>query len=84
MGMVGERVVRTEDPALVTGRATYVDNLVVEGSVHVVYVRSAMAHARIVSIDATEALTMPGVLGVFTHDDLVADGIGPIPIDMPL
>ncbi len=84
MGMVGERVVRTEDPALVTGRATYVDNLVVAGAVHVVYVRSTMAHARIVSIDTEAARTMPGVVGVFTHDDLVADGIGPIPIDMPL
>ena len=84
MGMVGERVVRTEDPALVTGRATYVDNLVVAGAVHVVYVRSTMAHARIVSIDADAARDMPGVLGVFTHDDLLADGIGPLPIDMPL
>ena len=84
MGMVGERIVRTEDPALVTGHATYVDNLVVTGAVHVVYVRSTMAHARIVSIDTDAAREMPGVLGVFTHDDLAADGIGPIPIDMPL
>lgn len=84
MGMVGERVVRTEDPALVTGQATYVDNLVVAGAVHVVYVRSTMAHARIVSIDADTARDMTGVLAVFTHDDLVADGIGPLPIDMPL
>ena len=84
MGMIGERVVRTEDPALVTGRATYVDNLVVEGAVHVVYVRSTVAHARLVSIDAADARSMPGVIGVFTHADLVADGIGPLPIDMPL
>lgn len=84
MGMIGERVVRTEDPALVTGRATYVDNLVVEGAVHVVYVRSTVAHARLVSIDTADARSMPGVIGVFTHADLVADGIGPLPIDMPL
>ncbi|MDA0371085.1 MAG: xanthine dehydrogenase family protein molybdopterin-binding subunit [Actinobacteria bacterium] len=84
MGMIGERVVRTEDPALVTGRATYVDNLVVEGAVHVVYVRSTVAHARLVSIDTSDARSMPGVIGVFTHADLVADGIGPLPIDMPL
>ena len=84
MGMIGERVVRTEDPALVTGRATYVDNLVVEGAVHVVYVRSTVAHARLVSIDTVDARSMPGVIGVFTHADLVADGIGPLPIDMPL
>ena len=84
MGMIGERVVRTEDPALVTGRATYVDNLVIDGAVHVVYVRSTVAHARITSIDAADARAMPGVVGVFTHADLVADGIGPLPIDMPL
>ena len=84
MGMIGERVVRTEDPALVTGHATYVDNLTVDGAVHVVYVRSAMAHARIVDIDVSEASSMPGVLAVFTIDDLKADGLGPIPIDMPM
>ena len=84
MGMIGERVVRTEDPALVTGHATYVDNLTVDGAVHVVYVRSAMAHARIVDIDVSEATSMPGVLAVFTIDDLKADGLGPIPIDMPM
>jgi carbon-monoxide dehydrogenase large subunit len=43
-----------------------------------------MAHARIVTIDVDAARDMPGVLGVFTHDDLIADGIGPLPIDMPL
>jgi carbon-monoxide dehydrogenase large subunit len=84
MGMIGERVVRTEDPALVTGRATYVDNLVIDGAVHVVYVRSTIAHARVVSIDTSDARSMPGVVGVFTHADLAADGIGPLPIDMPL
>ncbi|MEY4362487.1 MAG: hypothetical protein RL391_1793, partial [Actinomycetota bacterium] len=83
MGMIGERVVRTEDPALVTGHGTFIDNLTLEGALHVVYVRSTMAHARIVAIDSSAARSMPGVAGVFTHDDLVADGIGPVPIDMP-
>ncbi len=83
MGMIGERVVRTEDPALVTGHGTFIDNLVLDGALHVVYVRSTMAHARISSIDIESARSMPGVHGVFTHADLVADGIGPVPIDMP-
>ena len=83
MGMIGERVVRTEDPALVTGHGTFIDNLVLEGALHVVYVRSTMAHARISSIDVASAIQMPGVIGVFTHADLVADGVGPVPIDMP-
>lgn len=84
MGMIGTRVVRTEDPDLVTGRGTFVDNLSLPGATHVVFVRSTIAHARILSIDANEARLMPGVLGVFTAADLSADGFGPVPIDMPL
>ena len=84
MGMIGTRVMRTEDPDLVTGRGTFVDNLVLPGATHVVYVRSTVAHARIVAIDTDEARAMPGVLGVFTAADLAADGIGAVPIDMPL
>lgn len=84
MGMIGERVLRTEDPDLVMGRGTFIDNAPIDGAVHVVFVRSSVAHGRIVSLDVSEAMTMPGVLGVFTHDDLEADGIGPLPIDMPL
>lgn len=83
MGLIGERVVRTEDPALVTGHGTFIDNLNVPGAMHVVYVRSTMAHARIAAIDTSTAASMTGVVGVFTHADLVADGIGPVPIDMP-
>ncbi|MFM8946847.1 MAG: hypothetical protein ACKOJC_09105, partial [Actinomycetota bacterium] len=67
MGMIGERVVRTEDPALVTGHGTFIDNLVLDGALHVVYVRSTMAHARITSIDSESARSMPGVHAVLTH-----------------
>ena len=84
MGMIGERVLRTEDPDLVMGRGTFIDNLALPGATHVVYVRSAMAHARIRGIDIAVAQDMPGVLGVFTHADVVADGLGPLPMDMPL
>lgn len=84
MGLIGERVIRTEDPDLVTGKGTFIDNLSLEGAAHVVFVRSPLAHGRIVGIDLSDALKMPGVLGIFTHDDLRADGIGPVPIDMPL
>ena len=72
MAMIGTRVMRTEDPDLVTGRGTFVDNLVLPDAVHVVYVRSTIAHARIVSIDVSTASTMPGVLGIFTATDLEA------------
>ena len=84
MGMIGERVLRIEDPDLVMGRGTFIDNLSIEGAAHVVFVRSSVAHGRIVSIDVRDATTMPGVLGVFTQTDLEADGLGPVPIDMPL
>jgi carbon-monoxide dehydrogenase large subunit len=84
MGMIGERVVRTEDPALVTGHSTYIDNLDIPGALHVVYVRSTVAHGSIIDIDMTDALAMPGVVAIWTHADLAADGMGPIPIDMPL
>ena len=80
MGMIGERVVRTEDPALLTGDGTFVDNIPIEGAVHVVYARAQMAHARIVGIDSSEAIDMPGVLGVFTAADL---DLGPFPLDIP-
>ena len=83
VGLIGERVVRTEDPDLVTGRGTFIDNLDLPGAAHVVYVRSPMAHARIARLDVTTAQSMPGVLGVFSHQDLVAAGLGPLPIDMP-
>lgn len=84
MGLIGERVLRTEDPDLVTGRGTFVDNVKLEGAAHVVFVRSNQAHGRIVEIDTSAAIELPGVLGIFTHADLVADGIGPMPIDMPI
>ena len=80
MGIVGTRVVRTEDPALLTGHATFVENLDIPGAVHVVYVRSQMAHARITAVDTAEAREMPGVLGVFTAADL---DLPVFPIDIP-
>ena len=80
MGMIGERVVRTEDPALLTGDGTFIDNLRIDGAVHVVYARSQMAHARISGIDSSDAIDMPGVLGIFTAADL---DLGPFPLDIP-
>jgi carbon-monoxide dehydrogenase large subunit len=78
--MIGTRVVRTEDPALLTGHGTFIDNLDIDGAVHVVYVRSQMAHALISAIDIDEARVAPGVLGVFTAADIE---LGPFPLDIP-
>ena len=79
MGIIGTRVVRTEDPALLTGHGTFIDNLPIAGAAHVVYVRSQMAHARITGIDADDARSAPGVLGVFTATDI---DLGPFPLDI--
>src|SRR4029077_12944667 len=68
--LVGAPVRRVEDPDLLTGRATYIDNLKVDGMLEVAFVRSTVAHANLVSVDTSEAETMPGVLGVYTASNL--------------
>ncbi len=68
--ILGNRVVRVEDPRFLTGAGTYVENMDPPGVTHVHFVRSEFAHGTIVSIDTSEAAAMPGVLGVFTSDDI--------------
>ena len=70
MSILGNRVQRKEDPNLLTGGATYVDNLELPGAAYVTYVRSTMPHARIASIDVDDARSRPGVIGVFTAADI--------------
>ena len=67
---VGAEVRRKEDPRLITGSSTYVDDLKVPGMGVVALVRSPHPHATIVSIDKSAALAMPGVLAVVTGDEL--------------
>jgi len=69
---------RTEDHRLVTGGGRFTDDIAVPGQTYAAFVRTPMAHAIISSIDAAEALAMPGVLGVFTGADLARDGLGSI------
>jgi carbon-monoxide dehydrogenase large subunit len=68
--ILGNPVRRTEDPRILRGDADYFDDLDVEGLLHVAFVRSTMAHARIESVDTSEAVTMPGVVAAYTADDL--------------
>ena len=68
--ILGHPVRRTEDPRILRGDAEYFDDLPVEGLLHVAFVRSTMAHARIESADTSEAAAMPGVVAVYTADDL--------------
>ncbi|MGH7153195.1 MAG: xanthine dehydrogenase family protein molybdopterin-binding subunit, partial [Acetobacteraceae bacterium] len=76
---IGQPVRRKEDARLLTGAGRFADDLVLPELAHAVIVRSPHAHARIVSMDTVAALRAPGVLGVLTGADYVADGLGPIP-----
>src|SRR3954466_7162313 len=66
----GPRVRRVEDPRLLQGRGTFVDDIVRPGMLHACFVRSPFARARIGAIDTTAALELPGVRAVFTAADL--------------
>ena len=78
---VGKPVPRKEDARLVTGQGRFSDDFSFPGQAYAVMVRSPHPHARILGIDAARAKAMPGVLGVFTGADCLADGLGPIPHD---
>jgi carbon-monoxide dehydrogenase large subunit len=69
-GHVGRALRRKEDPRLITGRASYVDDINLVGQLWAAWVRSPEAHAKIVSIDASAAKARDGVVAVFTHEDL--------------
>ena len=80
MSILGNRVIRREDPHLITGQGTYVDSLPLPGAAYVTFVRSTMPHALIRSIDASAARTSPGVIEVVTAEELaMADLDVPIP-----
>ncbi len=70
--MVGEKVLRVEDPRLVTGNGRYLDDLG-HDALEVAFVRSPHAHARVLDIDVTDALDVDGLVAIYTYDDLVAD-----------
>ena len=67
---VGQRVRRNEDPRLLTGHALFVDDVQLPGMLHVVFVRSSMAHGTLKSVDVEAARRHPGVVAVYTADDL--------------
>jgi 2-furoyl-CoA dehydrogenase large subunit len=69
---VGQPLRRKEDHRFLTGRGRYTDDLSLPGLLHAVFVRSPYAHARIVKVDASRALAMPGVVAVLTGEDVKA------------
>ena len=82
--VLGTRLLRREDPALLTGEAKFTNDLVVPGALHMVVVRSPYAHAVITSIDLDAALAAPGVVAAFTGTDLAELWAAPMPCAWPV
>ena len=80
--LIGERVKRREDPRLIQGRGTYVDDLKVTGMRHIAFKRCDIAHGTITKIDTSAAEKMDGVEAVFTGAD-IAKILAPMPIGTP-
>ena len=81
--MVGTSIKRREDPRLITGQATYVDDIKLPGMLHMAVLRSPYGHARIRSINTDAARKLPGVVAVYTAEDLKG-AVGNIAIAVPL
>jgi carbon-monoxide dehydrogenase large subunit len=79
--LLGNEVRRVEDPDLLRGRGTYVDNLAIEGVLYLGFVRSPVAHGLITGIDVSAATAAPGVVAVFTAADL---DLPPVPAFLEL
>lgn len=76
---IGQAVTRVEDQRLTRGEGCYIEDINLEGQTWAAFVRSPHANARILEIDCESAREMPGVLAVYTAEDLEADGIGHVP-----
>src|SRR5215472_1458185 len=81
---VGQSVKRTEDSRLVVGQGQYTDDIRLTNETYSAFHRSPHAHAKIRSIDISEAKKAPGVLAVLTQDDVDAEGARPMPCMAPV
>jgi carbon-monoxide dehydrogenase large subunit len=82
--VIGQRRVRREDPALLTGEARFTNDLDVPGALYLALARSHHAHARIGAIDIAAAAAMPGVVAVYTGEDLADLWAAPMPCAWPV
>ncbi len=71
---LGKARLRKEDARLLTGQTNWTDNIVLPGLLHMAFVRSPFAHARITSVDVSAALEMPGVIAAFSAADFGEQG----------
>src|SRR5271165_2658007 len=81
--MLGSPIKRREDPRLITGQATYVDDIKLTGMLHMTVLRSPYGHATITSIDTEAANQLPGVVAIYTAKDLKGK-VGNVPVAVPL
>src|SRR5712692_10861585 len=81
--LLGSPIKRREDPRLITGQATYVDDIKLYGMLHMAVLRSPYGHAHIKSINTEAARNHPGVVAVYTAEDLKG-AVGNIAIAVPL
>src|SRR5271170_5552202 len=79
LGAIGQPLRRKEDQRLLTGKGRFSDDFTLPGQAYAAIVRSPYPHARIVRIGIRQAASLPGVLGVLTGQDCLADGLAPIP-----
>ncbi len=75
--LVGQAIKRREDPQLITGQGSFLDDIKLPGMTHACVLRSPYAHAKIKSIDTSKAKAHPGVVAVFTGDDML--DLNPLP-----
>jgi carbon-monoxide dehydrogenase large subunit len=80
---LGRARLRKEDARLVTGKTNWTDNIVLPGMLHVAFLRSPLAHARITRVDVSRALESPGVIAAFSGADF-ADEQGSLPCAWPV
>ena len=80
--LVGEPVRRVEDPRLLRGAGRYLDDLGSDAA-EVAVLRSPHAHARITDIDVSAALDVPGLLAIYTYEDLTGPLADPLPLLIP-
>jgi carbon-monoxide dehydrogenase large subunit len=82
--VIGTRMLRREDPALLTGEGKYTNDLNIPGALHLAVLRSPYAHAKIISIDTSAAKALPGVIAVYTGAELASEWAGPMPCAWPV
>ena len=82
--VLGQRLLRKEDPALLTGEARYTNDLAVPGALHLAVLRSPYACATINSVDVSAAKSAPGVVAAYSGADLQSAWAGPMPCAWPV